>query len=158
MSDEEPEPNRGVLKPKGENDLADAIRDAVGADDDETVEVVTPQFDRRDGVDVDWTPDTVDDVYGLTAMDAVVTELGDHPVRFTNVFMDDDEATEAYNNLERYLDEVAPDMNDVDAENRRRLEDVLDGFTHELEDWGRDHADTLVGTWDTSRERTHADD
>ena len=47
-------------------------------------------------------------------MDALVTELGDYPVRFTNVFMSDDAAAEAYDNLERYLDEVAPGMNDVD--------------------------------------------
>lgn len=92
-------------------------------------------------------------------MDALVTELGDHPVRFTNVFMDDTDAAEAYDNLERYLDEVAPDMNDVgDMDDRRRLEDVLDGFTHEVEDWGRDDADTLVGQWDTDRERNNDHD
>lgn len=87
-------------------------------------------------------------------MDALVTELGDHPVRFTNVFMSDDEAAKAYDELDRYLDEVAPGMNDVnEVDDKKRLEDVLDGFTHEVEDWGRDTADTLVGTWDTSRER-----
>jgi len=86
-------------------------------------------------------------------MDALVTELGGHPVRFTNVFMSDSEGTEAYDNLERYLDELNPAMNDVDRENKARLETVLDGFTHEVEDWGRDVADTLVGTWDATRER-----
>jgi hypothetical protein len=89
-------------------------------------------------------------------MDALVTELGDYPVRFTNVFMSDDAATEAYDNLERYLDEVAPGMNDVDRGDKSRLEDVLDGFTHELEVWDgldSDPVNTLIGTWDTSRER-----
>ena len=87
-------------------------------------------------------------------MDAVVTELGDHPVRFTNVFMSDDAAAEAYDELDRYLDEVAPGMNDVnEVDDKKRLEDVLDGFTHEVEDWGRDHADTLVGQWYPQRPR-----
>lgn len=85
-------------------------------------------------------------------MDALVAELGDHPVRFTNVFMSDEDAAEAYDELERYLDEVTPGLNAAN-EDRRRLEDVLDGFTHETEDWVRDDADTLVGQWDATRER-----
>lgn len=91
-------------------------------------------------------------------MDALVTEIGeDKPVRFTNVFMSDDEAAEAYDRLERYLDRVAPDMNDVDRGDKVRLEDALDGFEHELEVWGPDTrddpVDTLVGQWDPHRER-----
>lgn len=77
MTDDDRAPNRGGLKPEGENDLADAIRDAVGAGPDERVEVLTPQFDRRDGMTVDWTPDSVMDIYGLAAADdAELTELG----------------------------------------------------------------------------------
>jgi hypothetical protein len=76
-NNDEIEPNRGVLAPKGENDLADRIREAIGADDDEVVEIVTPQFERRDGVDVDWVPDTKMDIYGLTdAGDETLKELG----------------------------------------------------------------------------------
>lgn len=66
-----------VLKEQGENDLADAIREAVGADPGETVHVRTPQFERHDGVEVDWTPDDVMDIYGLSdADDDELKELG----------------------------------------------------------------------------------
>lgn len=89
-------------------------------------------------------------------MDALVTELGEHPVRFTNVFMSDDAAAEAYDRVDRYLDEVAPDMNDVgDGDDRQRLEDAVDGFDHEVEHWRGpdDPVDTLVGEWDPTRSR-----
>jgi len=63
---------------------------------------------------------------------------------------------EAYDALDEYLDSVAPDMNDVDRSDKSRLEDVLDGFSHELEVWDgldSDPVDTLVGRWYPHRPR-----
>ena len=42
-------PNESELPPKGENELADAIREVVGAEPGEQVVVTTPQFHRRPG-------------------------------------------------------------------------------------------------------------
>lgn len=75
-NDESP-PNRGVLKEASENDLAAAIREAIGADPDERVDVTTPQFERRDGVEVEWHPKETADVYGLSdADDETLVDLG----------------------------------------------------------------------------------
>jgi len=94
-------------------------------------------------------------------MDALVTELGDYPVRFTNVFMSDDAAAEAYDALDEYLERLSryDPKTVINQDDKARLETVLDGFNHELEVWegdvsvDADPVDTLVGTWDTSRER-----
>lgn len=68
---------RGPLAPGGEDDLAAAIRDAIGADPDEPVEIVTPQFERRDGVEMDWYPEETMDIYGLTEEDTdTLKDLG----------------------------------------------------------------------------------
>ena len=76
MSDDDPKPV-AKLKTAGEDDFAAALREAIGADPDEPVEVVTPQFERHDGVGVDWTPDDRMDIYGLVNADEeTVEELG----------------------------------------------------------------------------------
>ena len=68
---------RAELKNAGENDLAAAIREAIGADPDEPVDVITPQFERQDGINVEWMPDDKMDIYGLSdADDAELEELG----------------------------------------------------------------------------------
>ena len=65
------------LVDKGENDLADAIREAIGADPDERIEVVLPAFERNDGVEVEWYPEERMDIYSLcTASEEGLKELG----------------------------------------------------------------------------------
>lgn len=79
MTDEDHDPKYPVaeLVGGGENDLADAIREAIGADPDERIEVVLPQFERTDGVDVDWYPEDRMDIYSLcTASEAELEEVG----------------------------------------------------------------------------------
>lgn len=52
----------GTLPQTGENALADAIREAIGAGPDEHVEVVTPQFTRPRGTPVPGQPpETLED-------------------------------------------------------------------------------------------------
>ena len=65
------------LVTQGENDLADAIREAIGAGPDERIEVVLPAFERNDGVEVDWVPEDRMDIYSLcTASEETLKELG----------------------------------------------------------------------------------
>ena len=68
------------LSDKGENDLADAIREAIGADPDESVEVALPVFNRNDGVEVDWFPEDRMDIYSLcNADEETLKDLGLRP-------------------------------------------------------------------------------
>ena len=57
--------NDNRLAHSDESDLAAAIREAIGAEPDEPIGVSTPQFERTDGVSVDWRPSSKMDIYGL---------------------------------------------------------------------------------------------
>lgn len=79
-------------------------------------------------------------------MDELVTRLR-NPVRFTNVFMSDSEAADAYDAMDHLFGVNRPDW-------AERLDKVLDRFDHEPEYWHDtwdDPADTLVGQWDPDR-------
>lgn len=65
------------LADKGENDFADAIREAIGAGEEERIEVVLPAFERNDGIEVDWYPEKRMDIYSLcSASEEELKELG----------------------------------------------------------------------------------
>lgn len=68
----------GVLKKKGENKLADKIREAVGAGPDEEVRVTTPQFERTKNMPIAAAPPaTRGDWDALRTMDVTaLKEMG----------------------------------------------------------------------------------
>lgn len=82
-------------------------------------------------------------------MDVLVDRFMPERIRFTNVFMEDDAAADAYDELNQLFGKDGAD---------RRLEDVLDSFTHDIEHWNGKPVDTLVGQWDPARNRTDAPD
>ena len=60
-----------------ENEIAKAIRDAIGVGDFEHVEVVTPQFERDDGGKVYYYPKTSEEIDDLKkASESVLKDIG----------------------------------------------------------------------------------
>lgn len=79
-------------------------------------------------------------------MNTLVDEFDVDRFRFTNVFMSDDEADAAYDAVDEYFERLGIDP--IKREGDVRLDEALNGFDHEVEDWGDEDADTLVGRWE----------